>query len=500
MKTFKKLITVTIIIVTVIFIACKEDDLLPEKTLVSISVTTPPAKMIYMRGEAFDPAGMVITAAYSDNTAAAIALSAVNFAYDFSQAGTGKIVTATYEGKSTTITGIIVEPEAPAISGFVPREAANGATLTITGVNFSAVPTENSVTLNGEAVTVKAAIPTELKVIVPKSKTSTGLIRVTVAGKTAISTDVFTYLPEKTVYVSGYEYNSNDLTVAKYWKNGTVVSLTDGTKLAEAHSVLVVGNDVYVAGHENFVAKYWKNGNAVSLTDGTESAEANSILISGSNVYVSGYEWKNSKRVAKYWKNGNAISLTDGTNDAMGFSIFISGSDVYVAGYETKNLHNVAKYWKNGIAKTLTDGTNDAVAYSIFVSGSNVHVSGYEYNSNNLTVARYWKNSVAVSLSEKDSRANAVCVSGSDVYVAGREKGDSLGSYAKYWKNGVAVQLSTKSSNVSAIYISGNDVYTAGYESNADNVAKYWKNGMGIALSDGSNTAYATGIFVVEEE
>ena len=40
--------------------------------LASISITTPPAKTTYTAGEAFDPAGMVVTATYS-NGATAIA-------------------------------------------------------------------------------------------------------------------------------------------------------------------------------------------------------------------------------------------------------------------------------------------------------------------------------------------------------------------------------------------------------------------------------------------
>ncbi len=85
---------------------------------------------------------------------------------------------------------------------------------------------------------------------------------------------------------------------------------------AEVESI----SGLYVAGNEHngkkYVAKYWKNGTVVALTDGAQMAQANAIVISGIDVYVAGYEGNGTNNVAKYWKNKTGIALTDGTQNA----------------------------------------------------------------------------------------------------------------------------------------------------------------------------------------
>ncbi|HOJ76637.1 MAG TPA: hypothetical protein PL158_00880, partial [Bacillota bacterium] len=71
------------------------------------------------------------------------------------------------------------------------------------------------------------------------------------------------------------------------------------------------------------VAKYWRNGQAIELNEGDYDADANSIYVVGNDVYVAGYEEIGGKKVAKYWKNGQAEALSDGTNDAFATGIFV---------------------------------------------------------------------------------------------------------------------------------------------------------------------------------
>jgi hypothetical protein len=327
------------------------------------------------------------------------------------------------------------------------------------------------------------------------------------------------------IYVAGFENK-----VAKYWKNGLPVVVSDSVNRtnALANCIVVSGNDVYVGGYEsetatpNLIAKYWKNGKGVNLTvpSAANAPEITSMAVSGNDVYAAGYERNaNSIEVAKYWKNGMAVSLTGSTTTSRNArinGIAVVGNDVYAAGYEfvlrvdagTTYGVLVAKYWKNGVDMLLggTDGFAPSYASSIFVAGADVYVAGYGKSPdlNGYQTAKYWKNGTEISLlkasaTSYESAANSIAIIGNDVYVAGYETINSI-KVAKYWKNGTAVVLTddTKDAVANSIFIAGTDVYCAGYELDKtfNYVAKYWKNGKEVVLTDGSKPAFATSIVI----
>ena len=79
----------------------------------------------------------------------------------------------------------------PVITSFSPTSDTIGASVAISGTNFSVVASENIVKFNGTSAVVSAAADKQLTAIVPLGVT-TGPITVTVNGKTATSTNLFT--------------------------------------------------------------------------------------------------------------------------------------------------------------------------------------------------------------------------------------------------------------------------------------------------------------------
>lgn len=320
------------------------------------------------------------------------------------------------------------------------------------------------------------------------------------------------------VYVAGYESNGS-AHIAKYWKNGVPILLSNEIRAGTATSISHNGSDVYVTGREfsintiGPIVKSWKNSLPTALTDGTRDAEAHAIMVSGSDVYIVGGETAyapDEGGAAEYWKNGNRVVLTDGKQSAMARAIAISGTDIYIAGEEkqftklgptTGMVVSVAKIWKNGIPITLTDGTSiDSGATSIVVVGADIYVAGWEFAGVGFdarAVAKYWKNGQSISLANGEGAiATSIAVSGNDTHVVGTRSVGAI-SVAMYWKNGQSFPLSDglRPSTAKAIALAGTDVFIAGSEGSN---AKYWVNGVPKNLTNGNFNASANAIVVVQ--
>ena len=92
------------------------------------------------------------------------------------------------------------------IVDFSPSRAASGATLTIRGEGFGALPSQNKVRLNGIPAGIVFSTPKELHVEVPKGPPCTGLVEVSVGDKTALSDKPFVCVPTTatvTTFVGG---------------------------------------------------------------------------------------------------------------------------------------------------------------------------------------------------------------------------------------------------------------------------------------------------------
>jgi hypothetical protein len=286
------------------------------------------------------------------------------------------------------------------------------------------------------------------------------------------------------------EDNAYDLYVyGNINQKGTV--WVNGTEQAQPLlSLFLLGSsaeekDFYVAGigeggvPVKAVAKYWKNGNEVALSNGTEQEWATDVAVSGSDVYVSGYDAgvNGSSIRAKYWKNGNEVILAENTdvNASGATDVIVSGTDFYVLGWENVNNNEEigARVWKNGVRMQVAADSQYYYVDGIAVSGNDVHLVGYESNDLGYRKPKYWKNGVGTYFN--DGFPNEIVVKGNDVYIAGTKNGKT-----GYWKNDVFTEVTDQNVGIVSIAVYGNDVILAGnLFSNRAGIV--WKNGIPVA-------------------
>jgi len=409
---------------------------------------------------------------------------------------TGTITVSTMDGTATS--SVFTVSPLPTITAISSSSGWYNNILTITGTNFSAIATNNSVSINGVQAIVQSATLTTITVLVPPmSGIKTGTVDViTHSGKATGPT--FTYC---TLYIGGEELNNSHSMQPKYWTNDIPTLLSNGNYDGFVNAIFVVNNDLYFAGDEDgndfFKAKYWANGIAHYLTNGPAGATSKGIAVDGNDIYIVGNDYSGIDSPAKCWKNGVASFMVSSGNASFE-AITIVNKDIYITGAQ----NGAAKYWKNGVVFDLTTDSQNSMAQSITVIKGNIYVAGGDMKTGGNLIAQYWKNGIATPLGDPNSKysmALSIAVVNDDVYVAGYESTIPGGEIAMYWKNGVATALTdgTRHASANAIAVVGSDVYVAGYESNGTNdVAKYWKNGIAISLTDGFNPGKAKAIFI----
>jgi hypothetical protein len=170
-------------------------------------------------------------------------------------------------------------------------------------------------------------------------------------------------------YWSEFNYEWIPITKPTLWKNGEVF-LTLETS-GDFMDIAVDESDWYLTGQSGGKAVYWKNGEMISLTDGKEQTSIaggialveGSVYITGNYggpvVYARGHEemegwWGWTEGTAVYWKDGEMIRLEGGS---AAYDIAVDGDDVYVSGNKEylSGAGQQAILWKNGEAVGFLD-------------------------------------------------------------------------------------------------------------------------------------------------
>lgn len=292
------------------------------------------------------------------------------------------------------------------------------------------------------------------------------------------------------IFVGGAEAGK-----ATVWKNEIPEYLSEN---GEISSVMVVGGNVYAAGKDETVAKVWKNGTLLYSLIGAAYNDifVTSMVVSGSDIYVTTYEFSPSwEIVGRLWKNGVEQSGYDNAGEMN--SVFIDGSDVYVAG---KTTDNIGVIWKNGIPLYTYDSESDGSFVSVIVADGSVYYMGGDYNgdvNSDGYGVKIWKNGeILYTLGEV--YGGSLYYSEGIIYASGQTPNGGI-YQAKVWVNGAGTVLGDGWGSAESVFVFGNDVYVAGFYGDYPEIAAVlWKNGEIVTLSSGGMNS-ANSVFVAEK-
>lgn len=346
-----------------------------------IAVTTQPGKKTYYIGEAFDPAGMVVTAAFADDTTenvtgdctfspATIAKDTTAITVNYQRAGIRKTasvpvtvrVLASIEisnppTKTAYKYGEVFSPAGMAVTA----RYTDGQSRTVTGYTYS--PT-GALKLSDTTITVSY---TEGDV----TKTTTQAITVAKAlDRIAVTTP-----PNRTSYFSGEQFSAAGMVVTAYYTDGS-----SGAVTGYAYSP----TGALAAGNTTITVSYTEGG----VTKTTTQA----ITVTTINTTLNSNSWATIKAVSdagkgdNYWDVGDTKTITiNGT--VQGFTFSNLSIAAFIIGFD----HNSSREGSNRIHFQIGKISNKLVGLCDSNYGSYVS-SGFCMNTEQ-TNRGGWSNS-----------------------------------------------------------------------------------------------------------
>ncbi|MDR1899084.1 MAG: bacterial Ig-like domain-containing protein [Treponema sp.] len=341
--------------------------------LVSIAVTQTPAKTTYERGEAFDPAGLVVTGAYSDGT------KKTETGYTLSPVNTGsageKTVTVTLSGKTTAFIitvnpAILVSIEVTHSPNYIVYKVGytfSSFGLVVTGTytdGTTKTESSSSYTLSGADTSSPGTKTVTVNHL--NGKTATFTITVSTAALTSIAV---TQKPTKTVYVKDEPFDSAGLEVTGTYSDGST-KIETVYHLGNTNTDRIGSQSVYVS----------LNAYTVNVPITVNNTALSSIAVTHTptkTVYTAGEPFLSAGLVV----TGTYLDGTTRTEN--NFQCTLSGADTGSAGTKTVTVT------LSGKTATFEITVNPAALVSIAVTQNpdkTTYEKGEPFDSTGLVV------------------------------------------------------------------------------------------------------------------
>lgn len=348
-----------------------------------IAVTTQPTKTTYFIGEAFDPAGMVVTATFEDDTTENVTEDCT-FSPDTMAEGT-QSVTVTYQRagvqKTTTVAVAVRTLDHIAVTTAPTKTAYNyGETFNPAGMVVTAYYTDDtSRAVTGYTYSPTGALAmnnTTITISYSEGSVTEQTTQAITVSKVLDSIEI-TMPPTKTAYFSGETFNPAGMVVTAHYNDGSSAAVS-GYTYSPSGALAAGNNTITVSYSEGGVTK--TDTQAITVTTISNTLNSNS--------------WATIKAVSdagqgdNYWDVGDTKAIT--INGNVGNTNFSNLSiNVYIIGFN----HNSAREGNNRIHFKIgkIGGTQVALVDSQY--GSGVSSSGYFSMNTSNTNTGGWANS-----------------------------------------------------------------------------------------------------------
>lgn len=346
------------------------------KSLVSISLSSLPEKMVYIEGETFDGSGMVVTAHFNNNTHEAVSDYVLS---GYTSTVGEKTIFVSYRGITTSFTVTVTEKSVISIAVTqMPSKL-----IYLEGDSFK--KTGMVVTANYNNGTSKNV--TDYEISGYSSTPGTKTISVTYAGKSTtfsvvVNAKELTAIkvlkkPDKYTYIEGQSFDIIGIIVKAYYNNDTSEEITDFaysgyTSTPGIKTITVTYNDVSTTFTVTVSEKSLSSIEVTTLPTKTDYLEGDELDSSGMVVTA-------------YFNNGTSQIITDYTT--RGFSSTPGTKEITVS-YNRKT----ARFTVTVRQKTLTSIAVTKLPNKL------VYIEGDSFNKDGMVVMGYYNNGVALKI------------------------------------------------------------------------------------------------------
>ena len=385
------------------------------KTLDSIAVTTPPTKTAYREGEDFNPAGMVVTATYTDSTTAPVVLYTVTDGTAMAAGKTSVTISYTEGGVTKTTKQDIT--------------VAKEYKVTVIG------GTGNGKYVAGEEVRISAFVSTGKQF---KEWTGADGLTFTSGSKTS-ATATFT-MPAHDVTVTAvtgpaeyYVSVSGGSGTGMYETGETVTIVADAPEAGKQFKTWVVGDGKVLRFTEGDItsstAKFVMPGEAVRISATYEDISAPKTLYS---IAITTPPTKTAYTAGETFEpTGMVVTATysdSSTTPVTGYTVSPSGA------LSESDTQITVTYTEGGVTKTATQTITVTAASGSGGTGSSGSGGGYTYYTIKATAGVNGAISPSGSVSVREGRDQTFTITPDKGYAVSNVKidGKSIGAVKSY--------------------------------------------------------------------